>query len=95
MNVVTGEVDRGPVVSYCRFPIVGPGMDELWSTVAAPVAGAGDPLYDEIRRRGVERERPFLVETLAAIESGALSIPPGAPVDLTDEVEMRLAGERV
>lgn len=107
MNVVTGELDRGPVVSYCRYALRGEGIDELWAGADSvrgggdrgPAVSDGDPayaaLFAEIRRRGVERERPFLVETLAAIEAGGVEVPPGTPVDLTDEVEMRLAAGAV
>lgn len=105
MNVVTGELDRGPVVSYCRYSLRGEGIDELWAGIGRDRGGIGqavdyeDPefaaLFAEIRKRGVERERPFLAETLAAIEAGAVDVPPITPVDLTAAVEMRLAAGAV
>lgn len=97
MNVVTGDVDRGPAVSYCRYPIQDGAMRELWERFEPPPPGAplaayeATPLYQEIRRRGVERERPFLVETLRAIAAGSLSVPPATPMDLTPAVEAALA----
>lgn len=93
MNVVTGDVDRGPVVSYCRYGIQDAANVELWDE--ARTLGLDAPqteieataLYADIRERGVARERPFLVETLRAIAEGKLEVPPAAPADLTGEVE--------
>jgi len=86
MNVVTGDVDRGPVVSYCRYPIRDGANEHLWRGVDRADIQA-DPLFADIRQRGVERERPFLVETLRAEAEGRLSIPPPEPLDLTQDVE--------
>lgn len=94
MNVVTGDVDRGPVVSFCRFAIRGDGIDSYWA-MGDPDAGADDPLFLEIRRFGVKRERPFLVETLEAIAEGRLTVPaPGPALDLTNDVEVRISKDR-
>lgn len=90
MNVVTGDVDRGPAVSYCRYPLRGEGIDHLWSGVDRTLARPEmeqTALYQEIRRRGVHREQPFLVETLRAIAMGELHLPPAQPLDLTAAVE--------
>lgn len=94
MNVVTGDLDRGPVVAFCTFPIRGDGIDAYW-TMLAPEGGEDDELFAEIRRLGVKRERPFLVETLAAIEEGRAQVPPARrALDLTTEVELRIAADR-
>ena len=94
MNVVTGDVDRGPVVSYCRFPIHDETNEGLWrdpETVGGANLGLQalqeTPLYADIRARGVLRERPFLVETLRAVAVGRLAVPPAIPADLTEAVE--------
>lgn len=98
MNLVTADVDRGPTISYCRYPIRDGANAAAWDEAAALAAhGAtqaeleGTALYADIRRRGVEREQPFLVETLRAIAEGRLAIPPPRPLDLTSEVERALA----
>jgi hypothetical protein len=98
MNVVTGDVDRGPVVSYCRYPIRDAANEGLWRALP-PEAARGmelaalmaTPLYADIRARGVARERPFVVETLRAIAEGRLAIPPAEPLELTAAVEGALA----
>ena len=96
-NVVTGDLDRGPVVSFCRFPIAGPDIAPLWAEAMA-VEDPDDEqlqetrLFQEIRRRGVLTERPFMVETLRAIAEGRIAVPPpGAPADLTLDVERALS----
>jgi phosphoribosylglycinamide formyltransferase 1 len=95
MNMVTGDVDRGPAVSFCRYPIRDAADEELWlnpPSASAPLSEVQEsPLFAEIRQRGVQRERPFLVETLRAIAEGHLQVPPLAPVDLTASVEASVA----
>jgi folate-dependent phosphoribosylglycinamide formyltransferase PurN len=87
MNMVTGDVDRGAVVSYCRYRIDDAGRRPANAGDATTAELQATPLYEEIRRRGVERERPFLVETLRAIAAGEISIPPVEAADLTRAVE--------
>ncbi len=100
MNVVTGDVDRGPVVSFCRYSIRDGANERLWDdpeTVGAvnlsPQAVQETPLYLDLRARGVTRERPFLAETLRAVAEGALVVPPREPLDLTAAVERSLADQ--
>ena len=91
MNLVTGDVDRGPAISYCRYSIRDAANESLWASppaASAPLAELQEsPLFADIRQRGIQRERPFLVETLRAIAEGRLAVPPPAPVDLTSAVE--------
>ena len=99
VNVVSGDLDRGPALSFCRFPIRDASSEALWSRFQPPGPGApitayeATPLYQEIRRRGLERERPFLAETLRAVAGSRLAIPPAVPADLTPEVEAALRVE--
>lgn len=89
MNLVTGDVDRGPAISYCRYPIRDQENEALWRErdTTNPKPSAGYPLFDDIRSRGVRRERPFVVETLRAVATGEIGLPPAAAADLTDSVE--------
>lgn len=89
-HLVTGDLDRGPVLSFCRYAIpAGPAMP------LPPGLGRADiealPRYAEIRALGVARERPLLVETLRAVQAGRLAVPPARALDLTAEVEAALA----
>jgi phosphoribosylglycinamide formyltransferase-1 len=97
MNVVTGDVDRGAAVSFCRYSIRDAQNEAAWraaSTLDLHSMSVTElqetPLYADIRARGVARERPFLVETLRAIAEHRLAVPPPIPVDLTTEVEAAL-----
>jgi len=90
MNVVTTEVDRGAPVSLCRYGIRDAANEAFWQHPATgPIEES--PLFLDIRRRGVARERPFLVETLRAIAEGSLRVPPQRPLDLTGAVERAVA----
>lgn len=95
MNLVTGDVDRGPAISYCRYAIRDRDNERLWANPPGASLSLsevqGTELFLDIRRRGVERERPFLVETLRAVAQGTLAVPPGEPVDLTAATESSLA----
>jgi folate-dependent phosphoribosylglycinamide formyltransferase PurN len=99
-NVVTGDLDRGPVVSFSRFEIAGPDIARLWTEALELGTGASDEdlkgtrLFAEIRRRGVVSERPLMVETLRAVAEGRLAVPPPQPADLTLDVE-RLIRESI
>ncbi len=99
MHLVTGNVDRGAPVAFCRFPIFDDRTKPLWLSYMSLYRMTQEPkfeetlLFQEIRRRGVLRERPFLCETLRAIAEGRLALPPaGGPVDLTEAVERTLVG---
>jgi phosphoribosylglycinamide formyltransferase-1 len=84
INVVTPDLDRGPVVAFDRFPIVGDGFDPLWQAfrqkaaaggVAAVAAAEGEtePLFAAVRRCGEQREIPLLYQTVKAFVTGRLS----------------------
>ncbi len=101
IHIATEDLDLGPVVAYCRFPLTGPRYREAWSeaggrTVEELQAGLGEDLalFQEIRAAGVERERPLLVATLGAIEAGRIDLNAAGrttALDLTDEIESDLA----
>ncbi|MEP6872318.1 MAG: formyltransferase family protein [Anaerolineaceae bacterium] len=95
MNVVTGDVDRGPAVSFCRYPIRDAANAALWQgseKLPAELKLLQEAaLYADIRARGLKRERPFLVETLRTISEGLLTVPPTfPPKDLSQAVELAI-----
>jgi hypothetical protein len=98
VHLSTEELDAGPVVSYCSFPLRGEGIDVLWSAADRESTPAEDgELFGEIRRRGAVREGPLVLATLHALAEGRIRIENGAvlgergPVkgglDLTNEVD--------
>ena len=104
MHLATEELDMGPPATYCTYPIRGPAFDEMWReveqrSVAAIKTedGEGNALFQAIRRQGVARELPLVVETLRAFAEGRVRVRdnqvvdargrPVAGFDLTDEIE--------
>ena len=86
MHLVTEVLDGGPPLSYCSFPIRDAALAPLWAELDRvgidSVRGEGEqqPLFAEIRRRGVARERPLVVATLIALARGSMWIEDGRPV---------------
>ena len=83
VHVATEELDAGPVLTYCSYPIRGGGFDRLWqvaegrSVEELRAEGEEQPLFGKIRQEGLRRERPLLLETLRAISDGRLRISRG------------------
>ncbi len=76
---VTPEVDRGPRIAYCSFPIHGTEFGAAWAEIEGKdlaqlqqSPGEQLTLFQEIRREGIKRERPLLAKTLAAFAWGQL-----------------------
>ena len=97
IHLVTEELDRGPTIAYCRYPIHSPAYDDLW--LEADLASVDNlrrrhgedlALFKAIRSEGVKRELPLLVETLAALSRCEVQITPDSPtqpLDLTAKIE--------
>ena len=75
----TTDLDRGPTVTYCTYPLHGPTLDPLWSQVRSrsvddikAAEGEENPLFKEIRRQGATRELPLIVATLRAFADDRL-----------------------
>ncbi len=104
VHIATPELDRGPVATYCRFPIRGTSFTPKWEEAKnqhiPSLRRAGDenlPLFTAIREAGIKRERPLVVETLKAVANREVdlnAIADGAivaPIDMTDRVESALS----
>ena len=101
IHLVTEELDRGPTIAYCRYPIRGPAFDDLW--IEADLASVDNlrrrhgedlALFKAIRSEGVKRELPLLVETLATLSRGEVQITPdnpSPPLDLSRQIEESIA----
>ena len=88
MHLVTPELDKGPVVSYCRYAIRGPSFDLLWDKIGGKTVvdikhldGEANPLFKEIRRHGVTRELPLIGSTVKAFSRGMVAIKKGTIVN--------------
>ncbi len=91
IHLATADLDRGPVVAYCSFPIAGLRYDRLWHAfrrgrerlgleALAAAEGEAQPLFAEIRRQGERREIPLLYQAVRAFAQGQLLVRDGAVV---------------
>ena len=111
MHLITPELDAGPPIAYCRFSIADERMQPLWEQWRAKRRktslrdiqrreGEGEPLFSEIRRRGLMREFPIIVATLRAASFDEFSIANAevmaqghtlvGGLDLTEDIERTL-----
>jgi len=85
MHLVTPELDRGPAVTFCRFPIRGEKFDHLWEAFLQKKKEKGlsrimeeegekEPLFALIREEGVKRELPLIVYTIKAFAEGEVKL---------------------
>lgn len=81
MHLVTPELDRGPVVTFCRFPIRGPAFDRHWAAIKGrPVEkiqkeeGENNLLFKALREHGYAREIPLIIATIKAFSEGRVRI---------------------
>jgi len=81
MHLATPELDMGPPVTYCTFPIRGKPFDKYWRETAGKTIeeikksqGENNHLFRLIRKHGLAREFPLIVSTLKAFSQGKVKI---------------------
>jgi len=80
MHLVTPQLDKGPPVTYCTFPIRGNLFDRYWQEIETlPVNSPKrhneeNPLFKLIRKYGLAREFPLIVSTVKAFSQGKIRI---------------------
>ncbi len=81
MHLVTPELDKGPPVTYCTFPIRGKPFDGYWQEIEGqPFSeikkrqGENNPLFRLIRSHGLAREFPLIIATIKAFSQGRIKI---------------------
>ena len=97
MHLVTDELDKGPTISFCTYPLRGGAFDPCWSAVSDKSveelkAGKGEelPLFKLIRREGSRRELPLILETMKAVADGRARVDRAGLIesrDLTATIE--------
>ena len=107
MHLVTPELDKGPPVTYCTFPIRGKPFDRYWDEIEGPPlkrgGGEKNPLFKLIRQYGLAREFPLIISTLKAFSQGKVKITAGKEVidsggrpvngyNLTNEINEEVKG---
>jgi phosphoribosylglycinamide formyltransferase-1 len=88
MHLVTPELDRGPVITYCTYSIRGEPFDRYWRELngrqvseVKQEQGEQNELFQLIRRHGLAREFPLIVSTLKIFSEGEVKIVDGRLVD--------------
>ncbi len=81
MHLVTPQLDKGPVATYCTYSLRGPTFNPLWQELGSRTIvdiqkeqGEDHPLFHLIRQEGVAREQPLIVATLKAFSEGRVAI---------------------
>jgi phosphoribosylglycinamide formyltransferase-1 len=108
MHHVTEILDRGPPITYCTFPIGGRQFDSLWEEMEKKLQkktlediiseeGESEPLFLEIRKEGVKRELPLIIQTIKEFAEGRVKVEDGNIIaqgkvllgayDLTEKIE--------
>ncbi|RLC94798.1 MAG: phosphoglycerate transporter [Chloroflexi bacterium] len=88
MHLVTPDLDKGPPVTYCTFPIRGKPFDRHWDEIRGlPVdevkrrQGEDNTLFKLIRKHELARELPLITTTIKAFTEGRVRIEQGRVVD--------------
>lgn len=86
MHLVTKELDKGPRLTYCTFPLRDAAINPLWDDFEQKLKekkslesiireeGENNPLFREIRKRGAIRELPLMVQTIKTLAEGIITI---------------------
>ena len=80
MHLVSPELDKGPPVTYCTFPIRGEPFDKYWQEIerlpsTSPERHSEEnPLFKLIRQHGLAREFPLIIATLKAFSHGKVKV---------------------
>ncbi|MGD9818019.1 MAG: phosphoribosylglycinamide formyltransferase [Desulfomonilaceae bacterium] len=81
VHLVTKELDRGPVISYCRFPINGMEWTSVWKKWDQEISRESSRdekeqhgLFRKIRHEGEIRELPLLTNAIRELAFGRVSV---------------------
>jgi phosphoribosylglycinamide formyltransferase-1 len=84
MHLVTPQLDEGPPVAYCTFPIRGEPFDRYWREIEGQSIeeikqsqGESNRLFKLIRKHGLAREFPLIIATIKAFSRGKVRIKKG------------------
>jgi len=84
IHLVTPQLDRGPVISFCKYGIRGGRFDALWNSLGdlsvddvRQTEGENNELFKMIRQHGFIRETPLIIDTLRSFSEGRIQIDSG------------------
>lgn len=67
IHMATAALDKGPPITFCRFPLRGGSWNKYWEN-------GGDELFLKIRKAGIARELPLIYQTVKAFADGKIRI---------------------
>lgn len=92
IHLAIPDLDHGPPVTYCTFPLRGSAFDPLWQEIEGLSVeeikarqGENNALFKEIRRQGLRREFPLIVATIKALSEGLVKVAEGRILSATGE----------
>ena len=85
IHLVTPNLDKGPLVTFCTFPIRDDINRASWEAVERGMRSDRQILFEDIRRRGLQRETFLIVATLKAFSQSRLGITKSGIVDFKGE----------
>tara|TARA_Y100001970_G_scaffold263531_1_gene349082 strand:- start:2564 stop:3352 length:789 start_codon:yes stop_codon:yes gene_type:complete len=100
MHQAIEEVDRGPVATFCKYPIQDKVNNNLWEKMKNYSSLIGDKeienseLFQDIRERGVSVEPKFILATLQAFAEKRIIVTDAImqaqdsnlPIDISDKI---------
>ncbi len=106
MHLVTPQLDAGPTLTYCSFPLEGDKFDPLWKEMEEKLKrrtlekikeeeGEDEPLFKKIREEGVKRELPLIVYTLKAISEEKIRLKEGKIMSEGQEIDGYCLNEEI
>lgn len=97
IHLVIEELDMGPPIAVCHFPIRGGVFDPLWEEMErrlrkesleeiAEKEGEDNPLFTAIRKKGVIRELPMVIQAIRVLLTGRIKIENSKVVDSEGQI---------
>ena len=82
---VTPQLDAGPAVTYCKFPLVGEIFNPLWKRMEEKLRDktlsqiqqeeqGKEPLFSTIREEQVKKEVPLVLTTLDLLSQNKINM---------------------
>ena len=95
LHLATTDLDRGPVITYCKYSLSGKKLDKYWQEIDnKPIQqikekeGENNSLFKAIREQGLMREFPLIILTLKSLGDKDVNIVDKKVTDSTGKIIM-------
>jgi phosphoribosylglycinamide formyltransferase-1 len=93
MHLATTDLDRGPVITYCKYNLFGNKLHKYWQEIEnKPIQqikdqeGENNSLFKAIREQGLMREFPLIILTLKSLGNNDVCIVDKKVTDNTGKI---------